>query len=182
MLVVSGPAWRSFIQIYRERPDTGGKHSSALKMINSLQHQPKPIRVTSCFNLDPFLRLLKVWPACPDLGWRQRGHIAANSALPLHLSRWYPAKAAGLFRQAPAPAESLILKFKPRVNFLFFHWLWDKLPVFPISNSIPLYWESTPTQVVSCHSVCVLCCSYGSASASVAELGLRKDWCICLSC
>lgn len=119
MLVASGPAWRSFIQIYRERPDTGGKHSSALKMINSLQHQPKPTRVTSCFNLDPFLRLFKVWPACPDLGWRQRGHIAANSALPLHLSRWYPAKAAGLFRQAPAPAESPILKFKPRVNFLF---------------------------------------------------------------
>lgn len=60
MLVVSVPAWRSFIQIYRERLDTGGKHLSALKMINSLQHQPKPTFVTSCFNFNPFLRLVKV--------------------------------------------------------------------------------------------------------------------------
>lgn len=133
-----------------EHPDTGGKHLSALTMINSLQHEPKPTFVTSCFNFNPFLRLFKVWPACPDLGWRQRGHIAVNSALPLHSSRWYPAKAAGLFRQAPMPAESLILRFKPRVHFLFFYWLWDKLPVFPISNSIPWYWESAPAQAAVC--------------------------------
>lgn len=144
-------------------------------MLNSRQHRPKPPFVT-CFNFNPFFRLFKVWPACPGLGWHQRGHIAVNSALPLHLSRWYPAKAAGLFRRAPAPAESLILRFKPRVNFLFStdsetNYLYSP-PVIPfpcIGKALqhrPLY--------LLCHSVCILCCFHGSASANVAELGVKE--------
>lgn len=77
--------------------------------------------VTSCFNSNPFLRTFKVWPVRSDFGWGKRGRMAVNSAppLPSHLAICSPAKGPGLFRQAPVPAESSILKLKFRVNFLF---------------------------------------------------------------
>lgn len=136
MLVVSVPAWRSFIQIHRRR--SGHRRETFISTQNdkqpfSINQNPHlwPPALTLIHFLDRsrFDLLAQTWD---DV----KGHIAVNSALPLHLSRWYPAKAAGLFRQAPVPAESLILKFKPRVNFLFFYWLWDKLPASSISNSI----------------------------------------------
>lgn len=92
-----------------ESLDTGGKHLSALKMINPLQHEPK-------LHLWPPALTLIHFPDCsrfqglPDFG--------IISAL-LQLSICSRAKGSGLFRQAPVPAESPILKFKPRVYFFF---------------------------------------------------------------